>query len=73
MLADFRPRCIMVFMVASSENPVGHPYRREPCAIRNMRCLSATAAVLVAPSAIEKEPVGLEQLDFLYPSSFGTA
>jgi hypothetical protein len=73
MLADFRRRCIMVFMVMSSENPVSHPNRRAPCAVRNMRCLSATAAVLVAPSAIEKEPVGFEQLDFLYPSSFGTA
>jgi hypothetical protein len=73
MLAGFRPRCIMIFMTMNSENPVSHPYCRAPCAVRNIRCPSATAAVLVAPSAIEKEPVGFEQLDFLYPNSFGTA
>jgi hypothetical protein len=60
-------------MAMSSENPVSHPYCRVPCAVRNIRCLSATAAVLVTPCAIEKEPVGFEPLDFVYPSSFGTA
>jgi hypothetical protein len=73
MLADFQPRCIMIFMAMSSENPVSHPYCRAPYLGRNIRCLSATAAVLVAPSTIEKEPVGFEQLDFRYPGSFGTA
>jgi hypothetical protein len=73
MLADFQPKCIMIFMAMSSENPVNHPYCRASFAVRNVRCLSATAAVLVALSAIEKEPVGFEQLNFLYPSSFGTA
>jgi hypothetical protein len=67
MLADFQPRCIMIFMVMSSENPVSAPYCRAPCAVRNIPCLSATAAVLVAPPAIEKERVGFEQLNFLYP------
>jgi hypothetical protein len=73
MLAGFQPRCIMIFMAMSSENPVSHPYCRAPCAVRNIRYLSATAAMLVASSAIEKEPVGFEQLHFLYFSSFGTA
>ena len=67
MLADFHPRCIMIFMALSSENPVSHIAG----ALRSIRCLSATAVVLVAPSAIGREPVGFEQLDFLYPSSFG--
>jgi hypothetical protein len=73
MLANFQPRCIMTFMAMSSKNPGSHPYCRAPCAVRNIRCLSATTAVLVALSAIEKEPVGFDQLHFLYPSSFGTA
>jgi hypothetical protein len=37
MLADFQPRCIMIFMVMSSENPVSDPYCRAPCAVRNIR------------------------------------
>jgi hypothetical protein len=28
MLADFQPRCIMIFMAMSSENPVNHPIAR---------------------------------------------
>ena len=72
MLADFQPRCIMIFMARSSEDPVSPPYCRAPYAAGNIRCLSARAAVLVAPSAIEEEPA-FEQLDFLHSSAFGTA
>ena len=73
MLADFQPRCIMIFMATSSEILLATRIAGHLTQPRNIRCLSATAAVLVAPSAIEKERAGFEQLDFLHSSAFGTA
>jgi len=43
MLADFQPRCIMIFMAMRSENAVGHPYCSAVHNIRLPMCDSAGA------------------------------
>jgi hypothetical protein len=70
MLADFQPRCIMIFMALSSKNPVSHPYCRAPCVV-SVASLRQRWCWLRRPQS-KKNHLGFEQLDFLYPSSFGT-
>lgn len=57
MLADFQPRCIMIFMAMRSENAVGHPYCSAVHNIRLPMCDSAGAGWAVRN---RKEPVGFE-------------